>query len=174
MPGDRRKPPPLPPRPLVAEPFPKAKSDPPPFRRALDCPSHDTRCTQSLCVLDPLHPLHWQTINRNTEGLTDRTAPTPRDGTVPIYDPDPRDGMIRELQASLVLLQQQLDEQTPMPETRPSVRARRAAVARAAAVFGVKWTLLLTLLPLVGGVVAKRWPEYSGIVDLALQLVGLR
>lgn len=101
-----------------------------------------------------------------------RSAVTPRDGSVAVLDPDPRDGMIRELQQTIVLLREQIDQGplTPVPETRPSQRVRKAQMAK---LLG-KWTLLLTLLPLVGGVVAKRWPEYSGIVDLVLQAVGLK
>lgn len=131
---DTPRPPPLPPRPIVPEPF----------RR-----------------VDSARPL-----------AVDRNAVTPRDGSVAVLDADPRDGMIRDLQSQLVLLREGLDQgpETPIPLTRPSVRVRRAAVAKSLG----KWAALLTLLPLVGGVVAKRWPEYSGIVDLVLQLVGLK
>lgn len=100
-----------------------------------------------------------------------RTAITPASGT-PIYDPDPRDGMIRELQSQLVLLREQLDQgpETPVPLTRPSVRVRRAAVAK---VLG-KAAGLLVLAPFVGAAVARKWPQYADVVDLVLQLVGLK
>ena len=134
MPDDKRLPPPLPPRPIVPEPFRRVDSAPP------------------LAV--------------------DRNAVTPPSGGVPIYDPDPRDGMIREMQQTIALLREQLDQgpDTPAPVTRPSVRARKAQAAK---LLG-KWVGLLALLPLVGAGVAKKWPEYSGIVDLVLQLVGLK
>jgi hypothetical protein len=126
---DAKFPPPLPPRPIVREPFPLA---------------------------------------------VDRNAVTPPSGGVPIYDPDPRDGMIREMQQELVLLRDKLSDgspsDTPIPLTRPSVRARKAAVAK---VLG-KAAGLLVLAPFVGAAVARKWPQYADVVDFVLQALGLK
>lgn len=105
----------------------------------------------------------------------DRNAVTPPSGGVPAYQDESPE--MAEMRAQVIALKRALTERppsdpppTPIPLTRPSQRVRRAQLAK---VLG-KWTVLLTLLPLVGGIVAKRWPEYSGIVDTVLQLVGLK
>ena len=102
----------------------------------------------------------------------DRNAVTPPSGGVPIYEPDPRDGIIRDMQAQLVLLREQLDQKpaTDPPPTRPSVRARKAALAK---VLG-KAAGLLVLAPFVGAAVAKKWPQYSDVVDFVLTSLGLK
>ena len=98
-------------------------------------------------------------------------ANTPPSGGVEPLPADPRDGMILDLQRELVLLRERAtDSSPPLADTRPSVRMRRAAIAKGLG----KWAVALTLLPLIGGVVAKRWPEYAGIVDVVLQALGLR
>lgn len=129
-------PPPLPPRPLVAEPFLLADSEPPP--------------------------------------AIDRSADTPRSGGVPVYDPDPRDQIIRDMQAQLVLLREQLDTNSSPPPTRPSERVRRAQKAKAVAVFGSKWTIAAFLLPIAGAAVAKHWPGYADLIDAVLGGLGLK
>ncbi len=123
---DAKLPPPLPPRPLVPEPF--------------------------------------------------RLADTPPQG-VQVLDPDPRDGMIRALQHDLALLQGQLSQtptnDTPVPETRPSVRARRAALIKGAGKYG---GLVVVALPVVGFVaraIARKHPQYQELIDQALDWLGL-
>jgi hypothetical protein len=79
--------------------------------------------------------------------------------------------MIRDMQAQLVLLREQLQKPaTDPPPTRPSVRARKAAVAK---VLG-KAAGLLVLAPFVGAAVAKKWPQYSDVVDFVLTSLGLK
>lgn len=143
---DPKRPPPLPPRPIVAEPFPLADSDrPPPVNRTADTP--------------------------RSGGTPDWSSPVERQLDNEVWSHqlalEQAHEQIRALQQALA---QQPSNDTPLPLTRPSQRVRRAQMAKALG----KWAALITLLPLVGGVVAKRWPEYSGIVDLVLQLVGLK
>jgi hypothetical protein len=130
-------PPPLPPRPIVPEPFLPAKSEPPAVDR-------------------------------------DRDRDTPRSGGVPVYDPDPRDQIIRDMQAQLALLREQLDTTSSPPPTRPSERVRRAQKAKAVAVFGSKWTIAAFLLPIAGAAVAKHWPGYADLIDAVLGGLGLK
>jgi hypothetical protein len=87
---------------------------------------------------------------------------------------DPRDRLITEMQATIetlkVALGQEAEEQAP--ETQPSQLALRRQQQLAAAKMTLK-SLAVLLLPILGGVVAKHWPEYSVFVDWASSLVGL-
>ncbi len=150
----RNRPPPLPPRPLVAEPFLRSRSTPP-----------DGGLKSDAVVREVLRGL---------------PRDPPRDeGRYASYDP--RDRLIADMRQeidSLRLLSLRAPDpetaDTEPPPTRPSERVRRAKQAKAAAVFTGKWTFLLTALPFIGAAVAKKWPEYSELVNVALQLVGLR
>jgi hypothetical protein len=104
-----------------------------------------------------------------------RSAVTPRDGSVAVLDADPRDGMIRDLQAQLVLLREQLDQgpETPVPLTRPSVRARRAIVAKALGKYAAIGTVLLPVVGIVGRAVARKHPELQQLIDQVLEALGL-
>jgi hypothetical protein len=131
MPDDpRNRPPPLPPRPLVPEPF--------------------------------------------------RLTATPPSGGVPmqgrLLPPDPRDRLIEEMRDELAALRVANDSETAdtePPPTRPSVRVRKAKVAR----FLGKWAVLLPVVAIAARAAAraaaKQWPEAAELVDTALQAIGL-
>lgn len=104
-----------------------------------------------------------------------RSAVTPRDGSVAVLDADPRDGMIRDLQKELVLLREQLDQppETPVPLTRPSVRARRALIAKALGKYAAIGTVLLPVVGIVARAVARKHPELQQLIDQVLEALGL-
>lgn len=97
----------------------------------------------------------------------DREGDTLREGMTR----DPRDVLIDSLREELAQLQAAND--SAPPPTLPSMRKRRAEVVR---LFG-KWSFLIAGLPLAGGVVTRRWPEYAGLVDVVVECLaamGLR
>lgn len=57
------------------------------------------------------------------------------------------------------------------PPTRPSERVRRAAKARAAALFTGKWVLLPPLLLILARYAQKRWPQFADLIDWAMQVL---
>lgn len=102
------------------------------------------------------------------------TVPTPPPLPAPEREPS-RDQLELELQNAKAIIRalrqsQEPMDVTPVPETQPSVRKRRAAVAK----FLGKAAGLLVFAPFLGAAVAKRWPEYSDLVDVLLGVVGLR
>lgn len=113
----------------------------------------------------------YEVVSRKSEETTQREGMTR----------DPRDLLISSLQQevhTLRLIQQLPSEPPPpfdeAPDTRPSLLVlRKQRAARVTKLLG-KWAALLALLPLVGGIVARKWPEYSGVVDIALQVLGLQ
>lgn len=150
-----RQPPPLPGSlrgPPFDEPFPKAKSEPP-------------------AQLDPMHDTPPPDANRMRS--------TPPSGSLLLSHlaerlppDDPRDQLIQDLLAKVRLLSatndaaDRLDAASPTTPVPVSVRTRtkREIAAVAGKVMG-KWSLLLFLLPLLGPVVAKRWPAYADLVN---------
>lgn len=55
------------------------------------------------------------------------------------------------------------------PPTSPSERVRRAARAKAAALFTGKWILLPPLLLILARYAQKRWPQFADLIDMAVQ-----
>ena len=110
-----------------------------------------------------------------------RSADTPRSGGI-----DPK-GWVA--QSERELLQQELDNAkaliaalqqsqepvtlTPVPETRPSVRVRRSAIAKAAGKYGALVTALLPIAALAARAIARKHPEYQHAIDQALDWLGL-
>lgn len=130
---DAKFPPPLPPRPIVREPF--------------------------LPVID-------------------RDAPTPRSGGVPAPEADERTSLQQELDNAHALIRalQQSQEPvtlTPVPPTRPSVRVRRAAIAKALGKYGAIATVLLPVVGFVARAIARKHPQYQELIDEALDWLGL-
>ena len=162
MPGD--KPPPLPPREAPRQPYPKAKSDPPP-----------------LPVLHPLHdtppPHARRTLSTPPEGM-----PLPRRNAEPSQS-SPLEDTIRDLRMTNLLLRERLTAVSSLtsPSVEPGPSAPKSKAQIAVAVGGKlglslgKYTTLVTgVLGLVDVIVALWFPDYVGPLRALLQLLGPR
>lgn len=173
----------------MREPFPKAKSEPPPaFRRALDCPAHDTRCTALLCVLDPLHPLNAGR-QLGASGLDTTPAPdarrshsTPPSGSLLLshlvdqLSDDPRDQLIKDQRLTIQLYQERLTalQRNAQPSPIPAPPRSRAAVAGKVSLnLGKYTTLAIGVLGLADVVVGLWFPEYVGPLGMVKRVLGV-
>lgn len=145
-------PPPLPPRPLVGEPFPKAKSEPPPLDTT---PAPDAQRMRSTPPSGSLL-------------LSDIATQLPPD--------DPRDALIRDLQLTVRLYREKLTEAHPntAPSPVPSPPRSRAAVAGKLSLnLGKYTTLAVGVLGLADVVVGLWFPEYLGPLGLLKRALGV-
>ncbi len=154
MPDDKPFPPPLPPRPLVREPFAKVKSDPPQ-------PLGDTPAPESMRMRST-PPSGSVLLSREVEQMSE----------------DPRDQMIRDLRLTNILYREKLTAAN-MPNTSPSPIPEppksRAVMAAGAAMNVGKYTALAVGVLGLAVQVASIWrPDLVGPLQNLLKLFGVQ
>lgn len=150
-------PPPLPPRPLVDEPFPKAKSDPP------------------LQHLHPLHDTPPPDARRRTHSTPPDGMPLPRRNQE-VSQSGPLEDTIRELRLTNVLLREKLTAVSSLtsPSPVPGPPKSRAAVAGKVGInLGKYGTLVFGVLGLADVVVGLWFPEYLGPLGMVKRVIGI-
>ena len=113
-----------------------------------------------------------------------RARSTPPSGGVPAHEAEhesvepTRAELQRQLEQAKALIaalqqSQGSTDHTPVPETRPSERVRRARRAATVALLTGEWSFVLLLVPALARLITWRWPEYGEFLDEALRVVGL-
>lgn len=116
--------------------------------------------------------------------MSSTTPPLPPFDSANDVDTEPGVGIIALRQENARLRRERDDARRALSNAPPPLPARvtesdtgERAIARSKAqvarLLG-KWAFLLGAVPFIGAAVARKWPQYADLVDVALHAVGLR
>ena len=150
----------MPPRPLVREPFPKVKSDPPPPLSPAPSSLGDTPPPDAERRMRSTPPSGSLMLSHLVDGLTE----------------DPREQLIKDQQLTIKLYQQRVTELSrnskPSPAPLPP-RSRAVVAGKFGLNLGKYGTLVVGVLGLADVVVGLWFPEYLGPLGMVKKALGM-